>query len=92
MKETLRHICSPILNHFESGESAYDYKKSHRTILIIAAVLFWVISLFSLFIFIKAEKFEGLIPVAIFLVAGSVCGIVGFLGSDKAVAKMWKSK
>lgn len=92
MKETLRKLCSPILNQFETGESSFEYKKSHRTILIAAAVLFWVISLFSLFIFIKASKLEGLLPVAIFLIAGTVCGIVGFLGSDKAVAKIWKSK
>lgn len=92
MKETLRKICSPILNHFESGEDQYNYKASHRTILNVAAVLFWAFSLYSLLIFIKAEKYEGLVPVAIFIIAGTVCGIVGYLGSDKAVAKIWKNR
>lgn len=36
--------------------------------------------------------YGGLIPVAVFLAVGLVCEVVGALGSDKAVARMWKSK
>ncbi len=92
MKETLRKLCSPILNHFESGDENYNYKQSHRTILIVASVLFWLFSLYSLLIFIKSEKYAGFVPVAIFIIAGTVCGIVGYLGSDKAVAKIWRNR
>lgn len=34
----------------------------------------------------------GIIPTVVFLGVGLVCEIVGLLGSDRAVAKIWKAK
>ncbi|WP_417214680.1 hypothetical protein [Alcanivorax sp.] len=36
--------------------------------------------------------YGGLIPMVVFLAVGLVCEVVGLLGSDKAVARMWKSQ
>lgn len=92
MKAMLRRLFAPILDHFESGEERYAYKQSHRQILVIVAALFLTLAIFGAFISIVASQAVGLLPALIFFGAGAVCGIVGLLGSDKAVANIWKSK
>ncbi len=92
MKEFLRKICSPILSPFESGDDNYAYRPSHRKILIVVGALFLVLAMGALAATLVAELYGGLIPVVVFLAVGLVCEVVGALGSDKAVARMWKSK
>jgi len=92
MKVMLRKIASPILNYFESGDEAFVYQKSHRKILIAVGVLFFFLSSVSLFVTIETGQYGGMIPILVFLSAGVVCGIIGFLGTDKAVARIWKSR
>jgi hypothetical protein len=92
MKNSLRRIFAPVLKHFESGEGEYSYKASHRKILIAVGFLFLLISLISLVALIKVSEPGGILPFMIFLLAGILCEIVGFLGSDHAVARIWKSK
>lgn len=92
MKALLRNIFSPVLNLFESGEEQYVYQASHRKILIVVALLFLILSSGSIYASIVAATWGGIVPISVFLLIGIVCGIVGFLGSDRAVAKMWKSK
>lgn len=92
MKTMLRKIASPILNYFESGEEDYTYKESHRKILIAVGILFLLISSISLVVTIKTGQYGGMIPILVFLSAGLVCGIVGFLGTDQAVARIWKTR
>ncbi|MED5430848.1 MAG: hypothetical protein VX920_00790 [Pseudomonadota bacterium] len=92
MKAFLRNVFSPILNPFESGDDSYVYRPSHRKILLVVGVLFLVLATGALAATLVAELYGGLIPVAVFLVVGLVCEVVGLLGTDKAVARMWKSK
>lgn len=92
MKEFLQKVFSPILNTFENGDDDYAYRPSHRKILIVVGALFLVLSAGALAATLVAEMYGGLIPVAVFLAVGLVCEVVGALGSDKAVARMWKSK
>ena len=92
MKEKMKEIFSPILNHFESGETEYTYQESHRTILKILGFLFLILSAGALFACIIASKLSGILPVIVFLCLGIVCEIVAFLGSDRAVANIWKRK
>ena len=92
MKNSLRKIFSPLLRYFESGDGEFTYKQSHRKILIAVGFLFLAVSLFALYISIKTSQLGGIFPILIFLLAGLVCEIVGFLGSDRAVAKIWKSR
>ena len=92
MKDTLRNILRPILNIFESGDSAFEYKSSHRLILKVMGSLFFILSIFSLVAGIIASQIGALLPGVVFFLVGFVCMVVGFLGNDRAVAKIWSSK
>lgn len=92
MKESLKKCFSLVLAPFEKGEGAYVYKPSHRTILIVIGLLFCALSLGSLFLSVSFSEAGGIIPIVVFLAVGLVCEIVGFLGSERAVATIWKSK
>ncbi|MBJ7539316.1 hypothetical protein [Marinomonas transparens] len=92
MKAFLRKLCSPVLNVFESDEDEYAYRPSHRKILIVLGVLCLVVASVSLFSAIKMAEPAGIIPILVFFLTGLVCEIVGLLGSDRAVARIWKRK
>lgn len=92
MKKTLRKLFAPILNIFESGEGEYSYKASHRKILMYMGLLFFVLSTLSGITAIASDQLGGLIPILVFFIIGFVCLIVGFLGSDRAVSKIWGSR
>jgi hypothetical protein len=89
MKTLLQNLFSPILKLFESDEGEYSYKGSHRTILIIIGVLSLVLSFVSLAAAIVTTELAAVFPFLIFFSGGAVCIIVGGLGSDRAVAKLW---
>ena len=90
MKAVLRKLCSPVLGMFESGEGEFDYKPSYRTILIVLGLLCLVIASASLAVTLMTSEPAGIIPILLFLLTGLVCEIVGLLGSDRAVARIWK--
>ena len=92
MSKLLRTLFKPIFNLFESGTEAYVYKASHRKILIVVGALFLVLSLISAAAAVYTRTIDGLFPCSIFFVAGFVCVLVGCVGSDRAVAKIWGSK
>lgn len=92
MKPLPRSIFSPILNIFESGEGEYSYKSSHRTILIIVGGLFLFLSMISISIAVSTGNMGGLLPGLVFFLVGLTSEVVGLLGSDRAVAKIWGSK
>lgn len=92
MKELIRKLFSPILNYFEAGQGEYSYKESHRKILMVIGVLFLFLSAVCAYLSFKAFELGGILPVLIFFSVGVICEIVGFLGNDRAVAKIWKSK
>ncbi|WP_394170767.1 hypothetical protein [Saccharospirillum alexandrii] len=92
MKNTLRHLFQPILRIFESGDDQFRYDKSHRKILLAVGVLFLFLSAISAVLAINSAQLGGLVPVLAFFLIGFVCIVVGTLGSDKAVAKIWGNK
>jgi len=92
MKTALRKLFSPILNYFESGNGEYVYKASHRKILLFMSGLFFLLSIISLIAAIAASQLAGFLPILIFFTGGFVCMIVGLLGNDHAVARIWGSK
>lgn len=92
MKPLLRKLCAPILQPFESAQGDYVYRPSHRKILIVLGLLCIFIASVSAHFTLSTGELGGLIPIAVFFVTGLVCEIVGWLGSDRAVAKIWKSK
>lgn len=93
MKDTLRKLFAPVLNHFEgTDDEQYIYKSSHRSILKILGFLMLLLAFASLYFSIITSLAGGIFPFLIFFVVGSTCEIVGFLGSDRAVAKIWKNR
>lgn len=92
MKTAWRKLFSPILDYFESGDGDYIYKSSHRKILLFMGGLSFFLSLISLIAAIVAAQLAGFLPILIFFIGGFICLIIGLLGSDHAVAKLWGSK
>lgn len=92
MRKILTKMFWPILKFFEVGQEPTNYKKSHRVALNILGGLFILLS----FVSATAAYFVGgaatLIPVIIFFSVGFVACIVGTLGSDFAVSKIWGTK
>lgn len=92
MKDTLRAIFSPILNVFESGEEAFSYEPSHRTILLAMSSLFVLLAGLVVLFAHGSESLGYLIPVVVFGCVGFVGFVVAGLGTDRAVAKIWGNK
>lgn len=89
MKSSLRRLFAPVLDIFEAGEAEYAYKSSHRTILVVVGVLFLLLSLASLMMALAAGQWTAGVPFVVFFGTAAVCLIVGVLGNDRAVAKLW---
>ncbi len=91
MKKILRIIFSPILNIFESGDENYAYKPSHRTILMVLGSLFSGLAS-AVFFLARGQDSGYFIPIIVFGSIGFVSLLIGFVGTDRAVAKIWGSK
>ncbi len=89
MKDFLKILFSPILNNFESYKGEYNYKQSHRTVLVVIGSLFLLLSFISLAAAFVSEQPGAVFPFLIFFIAGLVCLVIGGLGSERAVAKLW---
>ena len=92
MRNTLRKLFSPILYIFESGDEPYVVKSLNRKILIVIGVLFSFLA--SVVIYLSYDKGEPgyLIPVVVFSSVAIVTLVVGILGNDRAVAKIWGNR
>lgn len=89
MKTWLRKLFWFILRFFENGDEAYEYKPINRKILVVVGLLFSVLALITIYVSIGKNGYGFLIPVVVFLGVGTVSIIVGLLGSDRAVARIW---
>ena len=92
MKTQLRKILWFILRYFENGDEPYSYKPLNRTILVIVGLLFIGLSTVTAFFSHDTEGYGYLIPVVVFFTVGFVSITVGFLGSDRAVSKIWGNR
>ena len=92
MKTVLRKIFGPILTVFESSEEILAYKPSHRKVLITVGVLFSGLTLALCVIGLRQEGYGFLLPALIFGGIGLVTLVVGCLGTDQAVARIWGSQ
>jgi len=88
----MKKLFAPILNYFESGSGEYTYRKSHRKVLVVLGFLFLLLSGGVLYASVVSNQLGGLIPTAVFFLAGLVCLVVAFYGSDQAVARIWKNR
>ena len=92
MKEALRKLFAPILNIFENGNEPFDYKPLNRKILIFISAIFFMLMLLVVYLIPNGSDPGYYIPVVVFGCLSSVGLIVGFLGTDQAVAKIWNNR
>lgn len=92
MKPLLRKIFSFILTPLENSTGQYDYKPSHRIILKIVGFLFLGVASVALYFSLQINELAGLLPVILFAIAGLLSLIVASIGTDKAVAKIWRNR
>lgn len=92
MKDTLRETFWPLLRHFESTSSNYQYRALHRRILLVVGALFSGLAAVSAYFSLAYGLPAGLMATTVFVAASSVCLIVAGLGSDAAVARIWNSR
>ncbi len=92
MKTFLRKVFSPLLNIFEQGDEPYMYRSLSRKILIVMGLLFAGIAAFVITYIIRNEAYGYFAPAIIFSGVALVAIIVGGLGTERAVAKIWGNK
>jgi len=90
IKNVLRTLCMPVLKKLEAGDEPYEYKTSHRVILIVMGFIFTLLGSLVLY-FAQGQEIAYFIPVVVFGGVGILSIIVGFAGSDRAVSKIWTS-
>lgn len=88
MKTTLRQVFAFLLTPLEAGSAAYGYKPSHRNVLLILGALFTLLAL-GVAVLAVGKALTYYFPVVVFGCLGIGALIVGSLGSDRAVAKIW---
>ena len=83
---------SPILNIFEKGNEPFEIKPSSRKILIVLSLLFTFLA--SVVFYLKPSDADNTyyLPIVIFGGIAFIGLIVGLLGTDRAVAKIWGSR
>lgn len=92
MKQLLRMLFSPILNIFEKSTGPYAYKPLNRKILIFMGLVFAGLTSLVLNFIPEGVGVSFLIPVIVFGLIALVTLVVGFLGNERAVAKIWGNK
>lgn len=92
MKSQLRAIFSPLLNVFERGDEPYNYKPLNRTILLATSTLFTLLTGVIIWLALRQSELSYLLPAVIFGSVALTGVLVGTLGNDRAVAKIWGNK
>lgn len=92
MKAQLRKLFAPVLKSFEEGEGPFPYQPMHRTILLVVSGLFLVLSGVSAYFSLSAGLTAGLLATVIFLGLSGTCALIGYVGSDRAVARLWGNR
>ena len=92
MKTLLRKLFSPVLRVFEKGTAPYKYKPLNRVILLFISFLFLVLAVLVAYLSRTVNDLGFLVPVIVFSLVSGVGLIVGLLGTDRAVAKIWGNR
>ena len=88
IKKALRSLFWLALKALEAGNESYEHKPSHRVILVVMGFIFLLLGSLVLY-FSQGEEIAYFIPVVVFGGVGILSTLVGFIGSDRAVSKIW---
>lgn len=92
MKNQLRRLFAFILNPLERGEQPYKCQPYSRKILLFVSAVFGILAILVLVMRPEDSGWDALLPVVVFG-PGSLYGlIVGLLGTDRAIAKIWGNR
>lgn len=92
IKASARQIFSPILSPLEDSPKPYAYTRKSRLILWIMSVLFIGLAI-ALAVWLPGKTDSTVwIPVSVFGLLGTFGSLVAWLGTDKAVARVWGSR
>ncbi|MAB23994.1 hypothetical protein ACS8E9_03860 [Pseudomonas neustonica] len=92
LKEFARKLCAPLLKPLENSDAPYHYTPKSRGILVIMSLLFLSLAT-GLAVFLPSGiERTFLIPVTVFGLIGLLGLLVAWLGSERAVARLWNSK
>ena len=92
MDSPARRFFWVVLRPFEQGDEPYTHKPLNRKILLAVGVLFGVLCAASTFMAVDRGGIGYALPILVFFAASAVCLIVGLLGSDRAVARIWGNR
>jgi hypothetical protein len=92
MKKVLRRLFSPILKLFEAGDEPYTVKPLSRKILITIGVLFFGLASAVVYLSLDADVTGFMVPIVVFYGISLVALVVGLLGNDRAVARIWGNR
>lgn len=92
MKSQLRKLFWFILKPFEEGDEAYAYRPLNRKILIVIGLLFLALCLGAIIASVFQGSFGYIIPILVLFAVGLVCTVVGVLGTDRAVSRIWGNR
>ena len=88
MKNLLRSLFSFLLTPLEAGQATYNYQPSHRKVLLAVGALFILLAS-VVFVVASGRSIGHMFPSVVFGALGVLTLVVGALGSDRAVAKLW---
>lgn len=92
IKASARQLFSPILSPLEDSPKPYAYTRQSRLILWLMSALFVGLAI-ALAAWLPGKTDGSIwIPVAVFGLLGSFGALVAWLGTDKAVARVWGSR
>ncbi len=92
LKLTARRMAAPILDPLERSDKPHVSTPHSRLILWVMSLLFLALAA-GLVMFLPAGTDPAyLIPVSVFTLLGLFGSLVAWLGSDKAVARVWGSR
>ncbi|WP_111642893.1 hypothetical protein [Marinimicrobium alkaliphilum] len=92
MKSALRNVFGFILNPLERGDDPYHVNPWGRKVLLILASVFGLLAIAVLWFRQPGSDVGYFAPVVIFGLVSATGLIVGLLGNDRAVAKIWGNK
>ncbi|PKM29053.1 MAG: hypothetical protein CVV07_12195 [Gammaproteobacteria bacterium HGW-Gammaproteobacteria-11] len=92
IKTLARSLFAPLLTPLERGDQPYHYPPKARLILWVVGILFLGLSI-GLAVFLPAgTDVAFLVPVSIFGLVGLFAVIIAWLGSERAIAKVWGNR
>ncbi len=92
MKDLLRRWFQPLLRRLEAGDGEYHYRPMNRHLLVIIGLLFCGLAAAVLVVAAKTASPAAAVPILVFAAVGITCLVVAWVGSDRAVARIWNSR